>query len=306
MKKAVVIGGSGFIGLYTVEQLLSEGNSVTIIDSAYNKVVNNIINTHGSHKIKHVIGSANDIFLLEKYFRNVDYVYYLAANTCPLDNNWPFYYQSNVNAVLNVLQTAKNSEVKKVLLASSSAVYGNNTSSPNREDIIPEPISPYGITKLIAEYYFKIYNDFHNLPTISLRYFNVYGPRQNPNSPFASVIPKFIKNISIGQSPVIFGDGEQKRDFVFVKDVAQANVLAASSDATGIYNIGFGKSTSINDLCQLLFKLMHTNAIKPMYQADKAGGIKNSLADITRAKAFGYAPIYDLESGLRETIEGFK
>ncbi len=167
----------------------------------------------------------------------------------------------------------------------------------------PNPLSPYAITKLAGEYCGKVFQEIYGVKTASLRYFNVYGPRQDPNSPYAAVIPLFITEALAGKSPYIFGNGEQSRDFAFVKDVARANILAAESQATGIFNIGSSTRVTVNHLVQLIVSLAGDGAIKPVYKDARPGDIMHSVADITKARAFGYNPEYSLEEGLREVIK---
>ncbi|MBA7533809.1 UDP-N-acetylglucosamine 4-epimerase [subsurface metagenome] len=169
----------------------------------------------------------------------------------------------------------------------------------------PNPQSPYALTKLTCEHYCRIFHQIYNLSTVCLRYFNVYGPRQDPDSQYAAVIPLFTSRISNDKSPVIYGDGEQTRDFTYIKDVTEANILAAESDAIGIFNIGNGTSITINQLAKLTINLLSNYYINPIHEEPRPGDIKDSLADITRAKTFGYSPKYDLEKGLYETVRSF-
>jgi UDP-glucose 4-epimerase len=168
----------------------------------------------------------------------------------------------------------------------------------------PQPLSPYAVAKLAGEYYCQVFNEVYKLPTICLRYFNVYGPRQDPNSQYAAAIPSFIQRALAGDPPIVFGDGEQTRDFTFVKDAVAANILATESEASGIFNIGSGQSITINRLVKLVLELTGSQ-VKPVYRQLRAGDVRHSLADISRAKAFGYEPQYDLRAGLSETIEWF-
>jgi UDP-glucose 4-epimerase len=211
----------------------------------------------------------------------------------------------NVTGTLNVLLAAKDNGVKKVVYASSSSVYGDTPTLPKIEDMIPNPLSPYAVTKLAGEYYCNVFLEIYGLNTVCLRYFNVYGPRQDPNSPYAAVIPLFINNALAGKSPIIFGDGEQSRDFTFVKDVAQANILVAESKTTGIVNIGGSKRVTINQLAHLIIKFVGNDAVKPIYKDPRPGDIAHSQADISKARAFGYLPKYSLEEGLKETLSTF-
>jgi UDP-glucose 4-epimerase len=192
-----------------------------------------------------------------------------------------------------------------VVYASSSSVYGDTPTLPKTEDMTPNPLSPYAVAKLAAEYYCQVFNNIYGLGTVCLRYFNVYGSRQDPNSPYAAVIPLFFQNALEGKSPIIFGDGEQTRDFTYVKDVVEANIQAAESQVTGIFNLGNSQRVTINELTNLIIKIAKKNNIKPIYEDPRPGDIVHSLADTTRAKTFGYNPRYDLEQGLKETIAFF-
>lgn len=190
--------------------------------------------------------------------------------------------------------------------ASSSSVYGDTPELPKRERMTPNPLSPYAVTKLLGEYYCNVFNNIYGLKTVSLRYFNVYGLRHDPYSDYAAVIPKFINRVSENKPPVIYGDGEQTRDFTFVKDVVRANILAAKSDAEGVYNIANGNRISINELANMIMALIGKN-LTPIHDDPIEGDVKHSLADISEAtKNFGYEPMYSLEEGLRETVEWFK
>ena len=172
--------------------------------------------------------------------------------------------------------------------------------------MIPKPLSPYAVTKLTGEYYCQVFTNIYGLKTVCLRYFNVYGPRQDADSAYAAVIPLFIDAVLAGKSPVIYGDGEQTRDFTFVKDVVEANIRAAESEATGIFNLGNSQGVTINQLVRLIIDLAGDKTIKPVYKDIRAGDIVNSLADITKARAFGYDPVYSLEEGIKETIAYFR
>ncbi len=298
----VVTGGAGFIGSHLAEEL-SQGNQVTVIDDLSTGKMQNLEATGRKDNLKFVEGSITDFPLLRKLFQGADYVFHEAALPSvprsvenPLATN-----EANINGTLNVLLAARENKVRKVIYASSSSVYGNTPTLPKREDMLPNPRSPYAVTKLTGEYYCHVFDQIYGLATICLRYFNVYGPRQDPESQYAAVIPLFIKRLSESKPPIIFGDGEQTRDFTFVKDVVNANVLAAEGDATGVFNIASGKSISINGLAHLIMKLTGAK-LKPVHQPPRAGDITHSLADISKARQIGYQLQYSLEDGLRETI----
>jgi len=302
----IVTGGAGFIGSHLAEELLKHGYEVIILDDLSTGKRGNIepILTQGN--IQFIEGSVTDLPLLNKLFQNVSYVFHLAAIPSvprsienPLDS-----HNVNITGTLNVLLVAKDNKVKKVIYASSSSVYGDTPTLPKREDMLPNPQSPYAVTKLTGEYYCQVFYEVFGLPTICLRYFNVYGPRQDPGSQYAAVIPRFIDRLFREEPPIIFGDGEQTRDFTFVKDAAEANILAAENDGTGVFNIGTGKRVSINELARLITRLMDKDS-KLIYQKPRPGDVKHSLADISKAKQFSYNPRYNLDEGLRETMRGF-
>ncbi|MCD6455484.1 MAG: SDR family oxidoreductase [Methanophagales archaeon] len=306
--KIVITGGAGFIGSNIAEELSKEkDNEIIIVDDLSTGKMANIRKFNRSTNINFVRGSITDLNLLKGVFKDTDYVFHQAAIPSvprsvkdPIASN-----NANINGTLNVLVAAKDCDVKKVVYASSSSVYGDTPELPKREDMTPNPLSPYAVTKLLGEYYCNVFNDIYGLKTVSLRYFNVYGPRQDPYSDYAAVIPKFINRVSENKPPVIYGDGEQTRDFTFVKDVVKANVLAAKSDAGGVYNIANGNRISINELANMIMKLMGNN-LTPMHEDPREGDVKHSLADISRAKKnLGYEPMYNLEEGLRETIKWF-
>ncbi len=308
MAKVVVTGGAGFIGSYICDMLYEKGYQVIIIDDLSTGKRNNITHLLSHHNVDFILGSITDLNLLKKAFKGIDCVYHEAAITSvprsienPVATN-----EVNVTGILKVLIAARDNGVKKVVYASSSSVYGDTPTLPKTEDMPPNPQSPYAAAKLAGEYYCLVFNKIYGLTTACLRYFNVYGPRQNPDSEYSAVIPRFIKAINAGQPPIIFGDGEQTRDFIFVKDVARANLLAAESDATGIFNISSGERISLNQLSRLLLNLMDKPNIEPVYETERAGDIKHSLADITLAKTFGYAPTHSLGEGLKESIKEYR
>jgi UDP-glucose 4-epimerase len=211
----------------------------------------------------------------------------------------------NITGTLNTLVAARDNRVKKVIYASSSSIYGNTPILPQREDMKPDPLSPYALTKLAGEYYCNIFKQLYGLSTVCLRYFNVYGLRQDPHSQYALVVPAFIDRISHGLPPVIFGDGQQSRDFTFIQDVIQANLLAAETDAQGVYNIGGGRNITINRLAETILELMGEK-LKPVYEQPRPGDARHTLADISKARSFGYKPEWSLVDGLKEVIARFK
>jgi UDP-glucose 4-epimerase len=307
VRKAVVTGGAGFIGSHLAEELLKRRYKVIILDDLSTGRRENIEPIIANSDVQFIEGSVTDLPLLNKLFQNVSYVFHLAAiPSVPRSIESPLAsHNVNITGTLNVLLAAKDNKVKKVIYASSSAVYGDTPTLSKREDMPPNPQSPYAVTKLAGEYYCHVFHQVYGLSTICLRYFNVYGLRQDPNSQYSAVIPRFIQRVLDNKPPVIFGDGEQTRDFTFVKDAVGATILAAESDATGIFNIGTGERISINKLAALIINLIG-NSVEPIHEELRFGDIRHSLADISKAKQFGCNPKYDLEEGLRETIGSFK
>ncbi|TES87688.1 MAG: SDR family oxidoreductase [Dehalococcoidia bacterium] len=303
MKKIVVTGGAGFIGSHLTAELVVQGYAVVVLDDFSTASDENITSLRQKENVELVQGSITDLPRLQKLFEGVDYVFHQAAMARvprsiedPLTVN-----QVNITGTLNVLLAARDNSVKKVVFASSSSVYGDTSVLPQREDLMANPLSPYALTKLTGEYYCTIFRQIYGLATVCLRYFNVYGPGQSPHSQYAMVIPAFIDRVARNLPPVIHGDGEQSRDFTFIQDVVQANILAAKSTAEGIYNIGSGRSITINQLAEKIIKLMQKD-LKPIHEKGRLGDVKHALADITKAKSFGYEPEWSLENGLKETI----
>ena len=305
MSRVIVTGGAGFIGSHLTEELVRRGYQVIILDNLSKGRMSNIEPVLKNGSAEFVQGDITNLPLLRKLFSGADYVFHQAAiPSVPFSIKSPITsHNANINGTLNVLLAAKDKGVKKVVYASSSSVYGDSPTLPKVEDMIPNPLSPYAVTKLTGEYYCKVFQDIYGFDTVSLRYFNVYGPRQDPNSPYAAVISLFINNALAGKSPIIFGNGEQSRDFTYVRDVAEANILAAERNATGIFNLGSSQRVTINHLAQLVFKLVGNSTIEPVYKDSRPGDIMHSLADISKARTFGYYPKYNLEAGLKETLD---
>lgn len=318
-KKVVVTGGAGFIGSHLVEGLVRRGYDVTILDDLSTGRMPNIAglikrkpskNLPPGEKatggeVRFIKGSITDLSLLYELFRDVDYVFHLAAiPSVPRSIEKPLAsHEANTTGTLNVLLAARDNSASKVIYASSSSVYGDTPALPKTENMPPNPESPYAVTKLAGEYYCRIFHQVYGLPTVCLRYFNIYGPRQEPDSQYAAVIPRFIKRLSRGEPLIIFGDGEQTRDFTFVKDAVEATILAAETTATGIFNIARGERTSLNKLAELAISLIGTDDITPVHVEPRPGDVKHSLADISRARSFGYNPECSLETGIKKVIE---
>lgn len=307
-KKILVTGGAGFIGSNLARYLSNSQNHVVVLDDLSTGRKENIDDLIKDRKIEFVEGSITDLDLLQNTFQNIEYVFHEAAlPSVPRSIKDPFTTnQVNINGTLNVLIAAKDTGVKKVIYASSSSVYGDTPTLPKLESMIPNPLSPYAITKLTGEYYCQVFSDVFHLPTVALRYFNVYGPRQDPASEYAAVIPKFITSVMNKQPPIIYGDGEQTRDFTYIDDVIQANILAAESKTTGVFNAAGGRRITINELADTVMTICGTK-LKITYKASRPGDIKHSLADSSKAhKAFDFSLQYDIEKGLKETIKWYQ
>jgi UDP-glucose 4-epimerase len=307
-KQILITGGAGFIGSNLARYLSNSSNHVIVLDDLSTGRKENIDDLIKESKIEFVEGSITDLDLLQDTFKNIEYVFHQAALPSvprsikdPLTTN-----QVNINGTLNVLIAAKDTGVRKVIYASSSSVYGDTPTLPKHESMIPNPLSPYAISKLTGEYYCQVFSNVFHLPTVSLRYFNVYGPRQDPSSEYAAVIPKFITSVMNGQSPIIYGDGEQTRDFTYIDDVIQANILAAESKTTGVFNAAGGRRITINELAATVMNICGIQ-LKISYKESRPGDIKHSLADGSKAKkAFDFTLQYDIEKGLKETIEWYQ
>jgi UDP-glucose 4-epimerase len=301
MKRVIVTGGAGFIGSSLVEELAGRNYHVIVIDNLSTGNIANLKTALGKKNVEFIEGNIRNLSLLRRVFTGAEYVFHQAAvPSVPRSVKNPrASHDANITGTLNVLLAARDKGIKKLVYASSSSVYGDTPTLPKTEDMTPNPQSPYAVTKLAGEYYCRVFNKVYGLDTVCLRYFNVYGPRQDPNSPYAAVIPLFFRNAREGKAPVIFGDGEQSRDFTYVKDVAVANVQAAESKATGVFNLGNGQRVTINRLAELIIGLTGNRNVKPVYREPRPGDILHSLADITKARSFGYNPGYSLEKGLQ-------
>ena len=307
IRKVVVTGGAGFIGSHLTQELARRGYHVTIIDDLSTGKTENTEDVRGKENVAFIKGSISDLLLLRRVFKGVDYVFHQAAiPSVPRSIENPLAsHETNITGTLNVLLAARDTGVRKVIYASSSSVYGDTPTLPKGEDMVTGPLSPYAVTKLAGEYYCLVFYQVYGLQAVCLRYFNVYGPGQDPDSQYAAVIPRFIRKASQGSPPIIFGDGKQTRDFTFVRDVVEANILAAENNASGVFNIARGDGTTINELAGLITKIMGGN-MEPIHKKPRAGDIRHSLADISRARAFGYNPRWSLEEGLKQTIRSLQ
>lgn len=304
--KVVVTGGAGFIGSHIVEHWINAGAEVHTIDNLRSGFLSN------AQLFPQAIFHQISITEREKVFRvleNADYVHHLAAMISvpeSVDKSQEC-VEININGLLNVLDACKENGVKKIVFSSSAAIYGENPESPKRTDMRPQPKSPYGITKLDGEYYLQMYNEQYGLGAVSLRYFNVFGPRQDPKSQYAAAVPIFIEKALQNEPITIYGDGEQTRDFIFVKDVVKANILAATNDSVnGVFNVALGKASSINEIAKGIISLTNSKS-QIVYQQERKGDIKHSLADVENTmSALNFTPDFALQKGLDETVAFFK
>ncbi len=307
MAKCVVTGGAGFIGSHIVEMLCARGDEVVVYDNLKSGYLHNIQPFITQHDVEMIHGDIMDRDHMVEVFAGATSVFHLGALiSVPESMAKPVDYVT-INAIgsLNVLEACRLAKVKNVVLSSSAAIYGNNPTIPKVETMIPEPLSPYAVTKLDGEYYFQMYRAQYGLNAVALRYFNVFGPRQDPKSQYAAAVPIFIDKALKNEDITIFGDGEQTRDFIYVKDIAQGNLLAAEKGGD-VFNVAWGQRITVNDLAKTIIKLTHsTSAI--VYLPERAGDIKHSMADNQKiVKKLGFAATSTLESGLRDTIAYFR
>ena len=302
----LVTGGAGFIGSNLVEELLKLGHEVRVIDNLDTGKQENLDGLN----VDFVKGDIRDLETVKSCMKDVEQVYHQAAlGSVPRSIDDPLSStEVNIIGTLNVLMAARDSGVEKIVYASSSSAYAGVEELPKREDMTPVPTSIYGATKIANEYYFQVFSGIHGLKSVGLRYFNVFGPKQSPDSEYAAVIPKFIRLIMSDQRPTIFGDGEHTRDFTFVKDVARSNILAMGSDAGNgsAYNIAGGKQVSLNSLVHMINQHLG-KSLEPVYAEPRAGDPKHSLADVSRAeKDLDFRTEYEFEEALGITIDWYR
>ncbi len=312
--KILVTGGAGFIGSHIVEELVNLGHEVIVFDNFSTGKLKNLKSVKNKIEIIHGdISKKNDVF--SAVTRDIDYIFHEAALVSVVESikNPHKCWRTNITGTIHVLNAAKKHNVKKIIFASSASVYGNDPKIPKKESMKTYPASPYAESKLMAEESFKKYEKHFHTKCLCLRYFNVYGPRQDPKSPYSGVISKFIDRMLEDKPPIIFGDGLQTRDFVYVKDIVRANILAMETENHNrIINIGTGKQTSLLDLIETLNRILNINyekhpELKPIYKPERKGDVKYSYADITLARhLLKYEPKTKLEEGLRKTIEWIK
>ncbi|MEQ6168011.1 SDR family oxidoreductase [Ekhidna sp. MALMAid0563] len=311
MKKVLVTGGAGFIGSNLIESLLGREYQVVCLDNLAIGSVKNIQEFSDHEHFEFVEGDILDFDLVSKLCKDVFAVSHQAALGSvprsikdPLTSN-----RVNVEGTLNVFKACVENKVDRVVYAASSSTYGDSIVLPKQEENIGKPLSPYAVTKLVNELYADVFHKTYGLNAIGLRYFNVFGPKQDPNGPYAAVIPLFIKAILSGESPVINGDGSHSRDFTFVANAVQANIKALESSLENyntVYNVACGEKTTLNELVRLINDLEGQN-VNPIYVDEREGDVKHSLADISKAyKALNYNPEFNIREGLKRTINWYK
>ena len=307
----LITGGAGFIGSNLCEAILSLGHRVRVLDNLSTGYARNIENVCGNSKFEFIEGDIRDLAACHHACQDVDYVLHLAAEvSVPESIDKPIdYTMTNIIGTVNMMEAAAKHGVKKFTYASSAAVYGDDETMPKREEIVGRRLLTYAVTKFVAEEYAYQYTMHYGLDCYGMRYFNVYGRRQDPNGAYAAVIPKFIECLLRDEPPTINGDGEQSRDFVYVEDVVQANLLAcvAPHEAAGeAYNVAAGKRSSLNEMYAVLSALFEKD-LKPIFGSERKGDIRHSGADISKiCKNLGYAPEYDFEKGIKEAIQWYR
>jgi nucleoside-diphosphate-sugar epimerase len=307
-RKVLVTGGAGFIGSHLARAMAARDHGVRILDDFSSGKRTNLSDLEG--RVEIVEGSVLDEATLDRALDGVELVYHQAAiPSVPRSMAAPLAsHQANATGTLNVLEAARRKGVRRVIYAGSSSAYGETPTLPKVESMATSPLSPYAVSKLAGEHYCQVYARAFGVETVVLRYFNVFGPRQDPNSQYAAVIPRFVTAALEGRRPVIFGDGTQSRDFCFIDNVIEANLLAADArEASGkVFNVACGRATDLNRVVQLVAEALDT-ALEPTYETGRAGDVKHSLADISAARKFlGYTASVSFEDGLLRTIEWYK
>ncbi|MGD1212872.1 MAG: SDR family oxidoreductase [Candidatus Acidiferrales bacterium] len=304
----LVTGGAGFIGSNMVDELVRRGHSVVVLDDLSTGKEANLAGVRG--KIDFRAGSITDLAEAQAACKGADYVIHLAARTSvpksvkdPLETN-----KVNIDGTLNVLVAARDAKVKRIVYAASSSAYGETPTLPKTETMQPEPISPYGVTKFVGELYAQVFGRVYGLENASVRYFNVFGPRQDPTSQYSGVLSRFMLAILEGESPVVYGDGEQSRDFTYIDNVVDETLRACEASAASgkVFNGGTGARITLNEVLKLLAKITGKK-VQAKYDPPRAGDIRDSQADITLArKVLGYEPRVHFEDGLKRTWEWYK
>ncbi len=310
MSKVLVTGGAGFIGSHLTEALLRKGHCVRVLDDFSTGKRENLVFNKEYPSLEIIEGDIRHLATCQKAVKDIEFVFHQAALPSvqrsvedPLGSN-----AVNAGGTLNILFAAREEKVKRVIYASSSSIYGDTPTLPKKEEMPPTPLSPYALQKYIGEQYCRLFYELYGLETVSLRYFNIFGPRQDPNSVYSAVIPKFIDALLQSCPPTIFGDGEQSRDFTYIENVVQANLLAMSAEHLHgeAINIACAERTSLNQLVNLLRKILGSR-VTPVYEEPRKGDVKHSLADIRKGKEIlNYEPKVSVAVGLQKTVEFFQ
>jgi len=309
MPRYIVTGGAGFIGSHIAESLVAQGHQVVVLDDLSTGHEHNLAGFRDG--LEFIEGSITDEALLREVFAGAEVVFHQAALASvprsvaePLASN-----DVNITGTLKVFLAAKEAGVRRVVYAASSSAYGDSETLPKREDMPARPLSPYAVTKYVDELYGKVFTDIYGLPTIGLRYFNVFGPRQDPQSQYAAVIPLFITRFLAGVAPIIHGDGGQSRDFTFIENVVQANLKAAAADARAdglVYNVACGAAVTVKEICLMIRDLIGCD-LEPEHDEPRVGDVRHSLADISLGRdRIGFDPAVDLAEGLRRTVRWYQ
>lgn len=307
--KFLITGGAGFIGSNLADELIRQGGKVVILDNLVTGFRENLEEINGDFEF--VEGDLNDDDKLESAVEGVETIFHQAAlPSVPRSVKNPLEtHQACVNGTFNLLLKAKENNVRRVIYAASSSAYGDKETLPKVETMLPEPLSPYAAAKLMGEYYCQVFSRVYGLETICLRYFNVFGPRQNPASQYSGVISRFVDALMADKTPVIYGDGETSRDFTYIANIVDANIKAART-AQGIgevMNAANGERISLNELLEILKKITGKESVTAEYQPERKGDVKHSQADNNRAVEWlGYEKLVGLEEGLRKTIDWWK
>jgi UDP-glucose 4-epimerase len=308
---ALVTGGSGFIGSHLVDALLEQGARVRVLDNLSTGFRKNLQHVEKNPKVEVIQGDASDANDVKKAVKGAEYIFHQAAMaSVPRSIREPALCHAwCTTSTMELLHAASQAGVKRMVLASTSAAYGNSAFVSKRESDPVDPLSPYAASKLAAEMYLKAFSQSFPIETVILRYFNVFGPRQDPKSEYSAVIPRFVSMILQGKPPTIYGDGQQSRDFVYVGDVARANLLAATRQGLtsgGPFNIGRGQSTTLLQLLSTLSELLG-QSIQPIYEPARIGDVRDSLADITQARThLGFEPRVTIAQGLAKSIDYYR
>ena len=299
--RVLITGGAGFIGSHIAEYFNGKAD-IRVLDNLRSGYKSNL----DGLDVEFIEGDICDRAAVRAAMKDVDYVFHLAAMVSVPESMFKIAecVDINVHGLLNVLEEAADAGVKKLCFSTSAAIYGDNPVVPKLETMIPEPKSPYAITKLDGEYYCNMFTREGRLQTACLRYFNVFGPRQDPKSAYAAAIPIFTAKAVTNEDITIFGDGEQTRDFIYVKDIVEANVFMAMNDFTGVYNIAYGKKITINDLVKEIIAVTNSQS-KVLHLPERPGDVKHSMAAVDKLKSTGFVPQHTFAEGMKKTIEFF-